>query len=259
MKTTRKILASATRIIILSFALLTFNSCSLFDTAVYVDIEPFWGDQRIAELSELEFTTESGEVIFIDDLQYVVSQIRLKRKNKNKTYTLEEQALGNIQDYDLGFSTGDVPSGRYEISFVFGLQSQYNIENPAYGIPSSFLIPEEFGGGYDFMHLNGRYKDQNNEFQPFEFHMSNAVNTSQSGDITVEDNSFVVDLGTHRLVGGPFLSIVKIKMDVSQWFKDPNTWNFSELNSNLTTNYDAQIRMKENGQNVFSIREIYGD
>jgi hypothetical protein len=245
-------------IIILSVAFL-LNSCSLFDTVVYVEFEHFWEDQRIRELPVWEFTTESGEVIIIEDLQYVVSQIRLKRKNRNKVYILEEQAFIDISSLPLTISSGEIPSGQYEISFVFGLQPQYNIENPLYGIPGSFLIPEELGGGYDFMQLNGQFKNQNNEFQPFEFHVTNAVNTSQSGNFTIEDTSFVVNLGTHRLVGGPFTSIVKIKMDVAEWFKNPNTWNFSDFNSDLTTNYEAQIRMKENGQNVFSILDIYSD
>ena len=246
-------------IVLLSFTFLLFNSCNLFETAVYVEFQAFWEDQRIAELSQWEFTTESGEVIIIDDLKYVVSQIHLKRKNRNKVYVLEEQAFGNILGLPLQVSTGDIPNGQYEISFVFGLQAEYNVENPLYGIPDSFLIPEELGGGYDFMQLNGRYQDQNNELQPFEFHVTNAVNMSQSGSITIEDTSYVVNLGTHRLVGGPFTSIVQIKMNIAEWFRNPNTWNFSELNTNLDTNYEAQLRMKENGQNVFSILNIYSD
>jgi len=109
------------------------------------------------------------------------------------------------------------------------------------------------------MQLNGRYKDQNGEFQPYEFHVTNAVNTSQPNNIQIEDTSFLVNLGTHSLSGGPFYSIISVKINVAEWFRNPNTWNFSELNSGLTTNFNAQIIMRENGQNVFSLEQIYAD
>ena len=56
-------------IFVLSATFLTFNSCSLFESSVYLEFELFWEDQRINEFPEREFTTESGEVIIIDDLK----------------------------------------------------------------------------------------------------------------------------------------------------------------------------------------------
>ena len=43
-------------------------------------------------------------------------------------------------------------------------------------------------------------------------------------------------------------------MNIAEWFKTPNEWNLNQLNSSLMANSDAQVKMFENGQNVFSLK-----
>lgn len=263
MKKRRKnLLKNASRILVFSLICLSLKSCSLIfsDFAVEMNFEYYWDDEKIdfGDLGVTEFTTESGDIIILDDIKFILSQIRLKRDGRGKIYTLEEHKVAD-QLLRWHVAIGDIPHDDYEISFVFGLQQEYNVQNPSIDLPESFLVPEHLGGGYNFMQLNGRYKNQNVDFQPFEFHVTNAVDTSQPNNIQIEDTSFTVNLGTHSLSGGPFYSIINVEINVAEWFKNPNTWDFSQLNSGLTTNYDAQIMMKENGQNVFSLGRIYAD
>jgi hypothetical protein len=49
---------------------------------------------------------------------------------------------------------------------------------------------------------------------------------------------------------------IEIKMNLSEWFKNPNTWNLNELNSILMPNFEAQKMMRENGETVFSLSVV---
>ena len=45
-------------------------------------------------------------------------------------------------------------------------------------------------------------------------------------------------------------------MDVSEWFKNPNTWDLNEYDVNLMVNYDVQLLMNQNGSSVFDLVSI---
>jgi hypothetical protein len=48
---------------------------------------------------------------------------------------------------------------------------------------------------------------------------------------------------------------IEIKMNIAEWFKNPNTWNLNELNTILMPNFEAQKMMSANGKSVFSLGE----
>ena len=41
-------------------------------------------------------------------------------------------------------------------------------------------------------------------------------------------------------------------MDIAEWFKNPNIWDFNVYNTSLMPNYEAQKLMQENAATVFS-------
>ena len=45
---------------------------------------------------------------------------------------------------------------------------------------------------------------------------------------------------------------IEIKMNIAEWFKNPNTWNLNQLNTVLMPNFDAQKLISANGKTVFS-------
>ncbi|MFT5213793.1 MAG: hypothetical protein ACI9WV_001517, partial [Patiriisocius sp.] len=65
------------------------------------------------------------------------------------------------------------------------------------------------------------------------------------------DTSFEVNLGTIVIKN---TTEVEIKMNLAEWFKNPNTWNLNELNTILMPNFEAQQMMNANGKSVFSLR-----
>jgi len=98
MKNIKKVsLGKATRILVFSLICLSLKSCSLLlsDFAVEMNFEYYWDDEKIdfGDLGVTEFTTENGEVIILDNMKFILSQIRLKRDGKNEIYTLEEHKV----------------------------------------------------------------------------------------------------------------------------------------------------------------------
>jgi hypothetical protein len=105
------------------------------------------------------------------------------------------------------------------------------------------------GGGYHFMQFEGNYLDATGAPQPYAYHNG----TARVSDGVFEQNFIEVELPAITITN---TATVEIKMNLAEWFKNPNTWDLNILNGALMGNYEAQIMMNENGQNVFSLGEI---
>ena len=69
--------------------------------------------------------------------------------------------------------------------------------------------------------------------------------------LLLEDTSFVVNLGQVTVSN---TTDIEIKMNVAEWFKNPNTWNLNTLFATLMPNFEAQKMISENGaQGAFSL------
>ena len=45
-------------------------------------------------------------------------------------------------------------------------------------------------------------------------------------------------------------------MNIAEWFKNTYQWDLTQWNNMLMPNFQAQLKMNENGQNVFSLGEV---
>ena len=89
--------------------------------------------------------------------------------------------------------------------------------------------------------------------QRFNYHVISAVNTADPNNLIFQDTSFKVDLG---VVSISATTEIEIKMNIAEWFKNPNTWDLNVLNTVLMPNFDAQILMHQNGKSVFSLGTV---
>ena len=129
-----------------------------------------------------------------------------------------------------------------------------NLLSSAVGLNSaSFNVPAMLGGGYHYMQFDGKYKDTNNADANFNFHAIRAVDRSDPNNLIFKDTSFDVDLGAVQIGNN---TVIEIKVNLAEWFKNPYTWNLNELNTVLMPNFDAQILMSANGKSVFSLGEV---
>jgi len=208
-----------------------------------------WDRLEIAkeDFNELKFTNANGEQLSVEKLRYLVSNISLSTA---KNYHL----------IDVGEGTGtaitipNLSEGSYVLSFRFGFSEEDNTDGIYQDLNAvSFNVPEMLGGGYHFMQFDGKYLDNNNEASGFNYHTIRAVDRTDPANLTFEDTSFEVNLGTVVIRN---TTEIEIKMNLSEWFKNPNTWNLNELNTILMPNFDAQKMMSANGKSVFSLGAV---
>jgi hypothetical protein len=201
-----------------------------------------------SDFNQFNFTNENGDLISIERLRYVVSNATIGGVEK------EYQLINIGENTGSEISLEGVTKGSKSLSFTFGFRDEDNLDGVYADLNStSFNVPEMLGGGYHYMQFDGKYKDTNNADANFNYHAIRAADITDPDNIILQDTSFEVDLGDVEITEN---ATIEIKMNVAEWFKNPNTWNLNELNTVLMPNFDAQILMSENGQSVFSLGEI---
>ena len=101
------------------------------------------------------------------------------------------------------------------------------------------------------MQLDGMFIDNNNQETAYNYHVINAFDGSNPNDTV--DTSFSVNIGGLTIGSN---TNINVKMDVSEWFKNPNMWDLNEFDTNLMGNYDVQLLMNQNGSSVFDLVSI---
>ena len=222
--------------------------CCIFPEqfTVTLNFTHHWNGLKITpqDFNELKFTNENGERLSIERLRYVVSNISLINGKNYHFVDVGENAGTSITIPEL---TGE----SYTLSFRFGFSDEDNTDGTYQDLNSAnFSVPGMLGGGYHFMQLDGKYIDNNNEASGFNYHTIKAVDRTDPDNLKFEDTSFEVNLGTIVVAN---TTEIEIKMNLAEWFKNPNTWNLNELNTVLMPNFEAQKMMRANGESVFSL------
>lgn len=199
------------------------------------------------DLNELKFTNENGEKVSIERLRYAISNISLI---DGKSHFLID-FTGNS---GTSVTLSGLKDETYNIIFRFGFSDEDNTDGVYQDLNSAnFNVPGMLGGGYHYMQFDGKYLDTNNQEAGFNYHAIRAVNRTDPESLIFKDTSFEVDLGTVKITNN---ATIEIKMNVAEWFKNPNKWNLNELHQMLMPNFDAQLLMNANGKSVFSLGEV---
>lgn len=239
-----------------------FNSCSqdkdisLSPVAITLNFTHSWGEDDISssDFNELKFTNENEQTLNIESLRYVISEITLIHESGVTTILDDYNLVDLTNDVGLSFTTSEsiLPGDYVSASFRFGFSNNLNIDGAYPNLNTAlFNVPGLLGGGYHFMQLDGMYIDNNNQETAYNYHVINAFDGSNPNDTV--DTSFSVNIG--GLTIGSKTNI-NMKMDVSEWFKNPNMWDLDEFDTNLMGNYDVQLLMNQNGSSVFDLVSI---
>ena len=236
----------------------TDNDLEINQATISLNFTNNWKDSITvtnADFNELIFTNENGEKLSIERLRYLVSDVTLINQNgdtiTSKDYNLIDVTTGENFNFTI---SEKVPVGIYSsVKFRFGFNAADNIEGAYADLNTAdFSVPEMLGGGYHFMQFDGKFIDSTGVTKGFNYHMISAIDKSDPADIKKTDTSFEVNLGKITISGDTTL---QVKADLSQWFKNPNTWNLNKLNAVLMPNYSAQLKMNANGKTVFSLKK----
>lgn len=204
------------------------------------------------DFNDLKFTNANGENLSIERLRYLISKITLTHED-GITTVLDGYQLVDLQNAaTLTFNPSEkLVLGPYtKVSMTFG----FNLEDNQDGVypdlnSASWNVPGMLGGGYHYMQLDGKFINQNNQTENFNYHAIRAVNRSDPENLIFQDTFFEIDLGGQNINNQ---TEIEVKMNVAEWFKNPNLWDLNQLNTMLMPNFDAQLKISQNGRSVFS-------
>jgi hypothetical protein len=215
-------------------------------------------DIQNSDFENTQYTNAFGTQQTISKLVYLISDITFTDAS-GTAYDAADFNLVNVREgSNLSFTPNiQIPVGEYEVSFTFGLDDEDNIDGAYPELNQTeegpWGVPAPLGGGYHYMRLEGKYNDAAGANTGYAYHAIRANDMSIT-PLRLEDTSFVVNLGQINVSNN---TEVEVKMNVAEWFKNPNTWDLNTLFASLMPNFNAQKMMSENGaQGVFALGTV---
>lgn len=210
-----------------------------------------------SDFNSIKYTNKFGNQHSITKLIYLISDVRLYKSNGDSVMLDGYNYIDLTNTSTLTYpAPKQVEEGTYTgISFIFGFDEQDNVSGAYADLnTASWNWPSMLGGGYHFMQFEGKYIDTAAAQVGFAYHMGTARHITAT-DTTFEANHFKADLpGSGFTLSNN--ATIEIKMNLAEWFKNPNTWDLNQYHSMLMPNYTAQLLMNDNGRSVFALGTI---
>ncbi|MCZ4317632.1 hypothetical protein O4H26_01380 [Aequorivita viscosa] len=205
------------------------------------------------DFNTTEFLNEAGNLITISQLRYLISRIVLIKAD-GTTINFDEYNLIDLANPNsLSLSPAKpIITGEYTgVTFIYGFNEADNVSGAYPDLNDvGWNWPTMLGGGYHFMQLDGTFNDVTGAPQPYNFHNG----TARVSEGVFEQNFIALNFNKNFTITEN--TTIEIKMDISEWFKNPLTWDLNDRSTDLMMNYQAQKDMQRNGGTVFSIGEI---
>ena len=199
------------------------------------------------------YTTEAGERFLVTEVQWFLSKVELHDAPGQWIPVGDAFYIDTNLPESLTFRINSIPIGYYdELRFTFGFTDADNITGRFSNPPERDMFwPEPLGGGYHYMKLNGRYLNGDGNLAPMNIHLGRG----QNADLTeFYDNSFSVEIPIDLVIHVDGNASLNIVMNIDNWFRDPHVYSINTYGSAIMQNQEAQQVLKENGYNVFSIK-----
>ena len=251
-------------VLVLTLAMV-FTSCNNDDDAgdliSNVDIDfnftHHWDgtDVTSADFAVIQYTNANGEEMSVERLRYLISNMTFTPTTGDAIVINGYNLVDVTNNTDLNYNpSNEIPEGTYTLSFTFGFNNEDNLDGAYEDLNSvSWNVPAMLGGGYHYMQLEGKFIDNTSTEKGYQYHAIRAVDASSGTPVFPQDTFITVELGTVTFSEDVTF---EIKMNIAEWFKNPNQWDLNVLNSMLMGNPTAQIMMSENGESVFSLGTV---
>ena len=239
------------------FSCHTDNNDDISQVTVDFNFIHYWDDSKVTntDFNTIQYTNANGEALSIEKLRYLISKIAFQKLD-GEIFVLDGYNLVDVTNgTNLSFTpTSTIPIGNYsKVSFTFGFNNEDNYDSNYQDLNSaSWNVPALLGGGYHFMQLEGKFIDNTTTETGYAYHAIRAVDNSKTPQ-EFQNTFFQIDLDAVSITKD---ATFEIKMNIAEWFKNPNAWDLNVLNNMLMPNFNAQVMMFENGQNVFSLESI---
>lgn len=220
----------------------------------YIDGQPIIYDS-------LMYHNEAGNHYLVSEIQYFISDITLHKDNGSNLLLdgwedihyvdtdIEESSTYSLKD--------DIAIGNFnKISFTFGISEGKNNSLMFVNPPESFMFwPENLGGGYHYLKLNGKWINESEQVSPYNFHLGiGQIYYSYPDSITgfvqnyfnVEMPELLFDIKENET------TTLQIIMNVDSWFSTPHSYDHNHWGGDIMQKQDAMQQAVENGYDVFS-------
>lgn len=200
----------------------------------------------------LRYVNEAGNHYLVNEVQYFLTQLEIEDVQGRWIPLTEAWYVDSNIPESTKIQITDVPINTYRtMRFTFGLNDIENRSGRFSNPPESNMFwPDEIGGGYHYMKLNGKYLTADSLLAPLAIHLGRG----QNADLTeFYDNSFVVELPIDFTITESRGSTLGLIFNLNNWFRNPNVYDFNTYGSAIMQNQEAQHILKENGNDLFHI------
>ncbi len=230
------------------------GSCAYEKTVTFAFTQNWAGNPvTVADFNSTVYQNAAGNFVSISTLRYLISRISLHKADGTTVDFTEYQLVDLTDPTTLILSPAlNVVTGDYTgISFIYGFNEADNVSGAYPDLnAANWNWPSLLGGGYHFMQMEGSFDDTNGAPQPYAYHNG----TARVSEGNFEQNFISFDFDKNFTISDN--ASIEIKMDISEWYKNPLTWDLNDRSVDLMMNYLAQKDMQRNGATVFSIGAI---
>jgi len=215
------------------------------------------------QFHQMDYVTAHGESLEFSKLQYSISDVRFYLPNGDSVYVNGSYHLTDLENestliYTLpdlaSFVTGKEYKGVFTgVGFNYGFNNEDNTSGAYADLNvASWSWPEMIGGGYHQLKMEGKFINTDAETVSFLFHNGSRTKNG-AGEIETNYRFIKLDNSAFNLTTA---TTIEVKMNMANWFQNPNEWDLNVDYTMLMGNYDAQIRMTQNAGDVFSVGTI---
>ncbi len=196
------------------------------------------------------YVNEAGNHYLVNEVQWFMTHIELEDLQGQWTPLTDVWYVDTNLPESQTLHVEAVPANTYRtLRFTFGLNDADNTSGRFNNPPESNMFwPDELGGGYHYMKLNGKYLTADSLLAPLAIHLGRG----QNADLTAfYDNSFTVELPIDLTITEKQGNTLGLAFNLNNWFRSPHVYDFNTYGSAIMQNQEAQKTLKENGNDVF--------
>ncbi|MCL2131099.1 MAG: hypothetical protein FWH36_01390 [Lentimicrobiaceae bacterium] len=219
-------------------------------------------DGKNLVLEQLIYANAAGNIYQVSEVKYFISDLYLLKMNNEWVKISQNEGVHYVDlayPNTLIWNLTNIQEGDYKgISFVFGLNEADNQSNRFVNSPEKdFFWPTILGGGYHYLQINGKWKDEEGNLKNMNFHAG--IGQLYKSNVTDADsiyafihNYFRVDLPVNFVVERDKTTKLNLTMNIDKWFSTPIVYDHNYFGSGIMQNQQAQEVIRQNGKNVFS-------
>lgn len=216
----------------------------------------------------MKYVNAAGNPYEINQVMYFISDVTLHKSDGTKRLISDWTDIHYVDIDNPSTLTWDVyddiATGAYDsVSFVFGITKEKNKSFLFVNPPEvNMMWPDVLGGGYHYMMLNGRWKDDANIIKSYAFHIG--IGQLYKSNVIEVDSiyAFVQNYFNVKLANSAFTieenktKHIEIIMNIDSWFKTPHVYDHNYWGGAIMQNQAAMQMARENGFDVFKIGTI---